>query len=99
MTADRPARPPVPARVSTGVRARAGRGIGALTPREAEVLYLLALGHANKAIGRRLGIAPDTVKNHLTAVYAVLGVEGARGAVGEWYRHAAGLDRREGRAG
>lgn len=40
----------------------------ALTPREAEVLELLARGQANKTIARTLGISERTVKFHLTAL-------------------------------
>jgi DNA-binding NarL/FixJ family response regulator len=46
----------------------------ALTPREREVLTLLAEGLANKQIARRLGIAEKTVKAHLTRVFAALDV-------------------------
>ena len=45
-----------------------------LTPREREVLALLADGLANKQIARRLGIAEKTVKAHLTRVFAALDV-------------------------
>jgi DNA-binding NarL/FixJ family response regulator len=45
-----------------------------LTPREREVLTLLADGLANKQIARRLGIAETTVKAHLTRVFAALDV-------------------------
>jgi DNA-binding NarL/FixJ family response regulator len=45
-----------------------------LSPREEEVLRLLAVGLANKQIARRLGIAERTVKAHLTSVFQQLGV-------------------------
>jgi DNA-binding NarL/FixJ family response regulator len=45
-----------------------------LSPREEEVLRLLAGGLANKQIARRLGIAERTVKAHLTSVFQQLGV-------------------------
>ena len=55
---------------------RAGGGPAAgLTPREREVLSLVAAGLANKQIARRLGITDRTVKAHLTSVFARLGVE------------------------
>ena len=47
---------------------------GTLTPREREVLALLADGLPNKQIARRLGIAEKTVKAHLTRVFAALDV-------------------------
>ena len=45
-----------------------------LSPREEEVLRLVADGMANKQIARRLGITERTVKAHLTRVFQELGV-------------------------
>lgn len=45
-----------------------------LTPRETEVLQLVAAGLASKQIARRLGISEKTVKAHLTNIYQRLGV-------------------------
>jgi DNA-binding NarL/FixJ family response regulator len=45
----------------------------ALTPREGQVLQLLALGLSNKAIGARLGISEHTAKFHVNAILAKLG--------------------------
>jgi len=56
------------------VAARRPRPEVALTDREREVLMLLVEGLANKQIARRLGIGEKTVKNHLTRVFAALGV-------------------------
>lgn len=46
----------------------------ALTPREAEVLGWLARGMSNKAIASKLGLSPDTIKDHLENVYRKLEV-------------------------
>ncbi len=46
----------------------------ALSAREEEVLRLVAAGHANKQIARKLGISERTVKAHLTNVFQRLGV-------------------------
>lgn len=47
-----------------------------LTPRELEIVPLVAAGLANKAIGARLGISHSTVKVHLKSVFRKLGVAG-----------------------
>lgn len=57
-----------------------------LTPRELEVLRLVAEGLDNRVIGGRLGITRSTVKHHLEAVYAKLGVHGRMEAVREGVR-------------
>lgn len=46
----------------------------ALTPREAEVLALLARGSSNPEIARELGVSLKTVQNHVSAVLAKLQV-------------------------
>ena len=51
-----------------------GRPEDGLSPRETEVLRLVAQGLANKQIGRRLGISERTVKAHLGRVFRQLGV-------------------------
>ena len=45
-----------------------------LTPRELEILHLVAQGLTNKAIAARLVISPRTVYTHLTSIYGKLGV-------------------------
>lgn len=45
-----------------------------LSPRELEVLRLVAAGMANKQIGRALGISERTVKAHLGRVFRQIGV-------------------------
>jgi DNA-binding NarL/FixJ family response regulator len=48
--------------------------LAALTDREREVLRLLADGKDNAEIGRELYISASTVKNHISAILAKLGV-------------------------
>lgn len=45
-----------------------------LTPRQLEILQLLAEGLPNKAISRELGLAEDTVKTHLKALFETFAV-------------------------
>ena len=52
-----------------------------LTPRQAQVLELLAAGHGTKEIRYRLGIAERTVRAHLTELFQLLGVHGRMPAV------------------
>jgi DNA-binding NarL/FixJ family response regulator len=57
------------------VTARGGRGEQPqLTPREDEVLSLVAEGLPNKLIARRLEISEKTVKAHLTSIFQRIGV-------------------------
>jgi len=45
-----------------------------ISPRELEVLDLLAAGRSNKEIARLLDVSPNTVKTHLTNLYEKLEV-------------------------
>jgi DNA-binding NarL/FixJ family response regulator len=63
-----------------------------LTPRERQVLELLTEGLTTTAIGARLGLAPKTVTNHTSAVFAKLHVQGRAEAVARARR--AGLGER-----
>jgi two-component system, NarL family, nitrate/nitrite response regulator NarL len=49
-------------------------GLEALTPREAEVLQLVAAGLPNKLIAERLGISEHTVRFHLNVIFGKLDV-------------------------
>jgi DNA-binding NarL/FixJ family response regulator len=53
----------------------------ALTPREREVLALLADGLSNRAIAGRLGISEHTVKFHVSTIYGKLGAANRAEAV------------------
>jgi DNA-binding NarL/FixJ family response regulator len=53
----------------------------ALTPRETDVLRLVAAGHGNRQIAVQLGIGESTVKTHLLRVYDKLGVDSRTRAV------------------
>jgi FixJ family two-component response regulator len=52
-----------------------------LTPREAEVLELLADGCSNKLIARELGISPRTVEIHRANMLSKIGAPNSAGAL------------------
>jgi DNA-binding CsgD family transcriptional regulator len=52
-----------------------------LTPRQKDLLYLLAAGHTNTQIARRLGISEGTVRTHLENIYERLHVSSRAAAV------------------
>jgi DNA-binding CsgD family transcriptional regulator len=53
----------------------------ALTPRQWELLRLVAAGHTNTQIARRLGLSEGTVRKHLENIYARLHVSSRTAAV------------------
>jgi DNA-binding NarL/FixJ family response regulator len=52
-----------------------------LSPREIEILDLVARGNSNKIIGRKLSISDQTVKNHVSAILRKLEVNDRTEAV------------------
>ncbi|MEH0527823.1 response regulator transcription factor [Streptomyces stelliscabiei] len=70
--------PPVAARLVTHLQAPAGEQ---LTPREVQVLGLVARGLSNAEIGRQLYIGEATVKTHLLRTFVKLGVDDRTAAV------------------
>jgi DNA-binding CsgD family transcriptional regulator len=63
-----------PARRGTGER------LAGLTPREIEVLRLIAAGHTAKEAARLLDIAPKTADHHIQNLYSKIGVKTRAGA-------------------
>lgn len=61
--ADEPARP------------AAATALGTLSPREHHILQMMAGGQSNKEIARGLGIAPETVKTHVSKIFTKLGAQ------------------------
>lgn len=53
-------------------RGRFQRGVASLSPRQREVLLLLAEGRSNKEIARALFVSEGTVKNHVTQILRIL---------------------------
>ena len=71
----------VPAMLAMPSRRSPDAAVPALTPREHEVLRLLALGLPNKAIARELGISAHTAKFHVGALLSKLDVRSRTEAV------------------
>jgi two-component system nitrate/nitrite response regulator NarL len=68
------------------IRARGGEEEASLTPREREVLALVADGASAPEIGRRMHLSTGTVKAHLSSLYEKLGVGDRAAAVAEAMR-------------
>jgi len=65
---------PISGKVAHALMTRSTSAADLLTPREREVLSLVAEGMSNRAIALRLDITEGTVKAHLTNVYQRIGV-------------------------
>jgi LuxR family transcriptional regulator, maltose regulon positive regulatory protein len=59
------------------VRSVPDAGSAHLTPREIEVLRLIAVGRSNQEIAAALGLSVRTVERHISNIYAKLGASGA----------------------
>jgi DNA-binding NarL/FixJ family response regulator len=55
-------------------RRRGGNALEALTPRERQLLALMAEGHSNAAIAERLVISASAVEKHIGNIFAKLGL-------------------------
>lgn len=64
-----------------------------LTPRQLEVLSLVAAGHPNRQIAQRLHISEHTVRRHLQNIFTELGVSSRAAATSYAYQHGL-FDRR-----
>jgi DNA-binding NarL/FixJ family response regulator len=60
--------------VVSGLLANPAEPLASLSPREREVLGLVAEGRSNKAIGERLGITHAAVQKHVSAIFNKLGL-------------------------
>ena len=65
---------------------RAGKG-DPLTPREKEILGLVARGDSSPTIARHLGLAENTIKTHLANIYRKTGAHNRVQATRFYLRH------------
>lgn len=63
-----------------------GPTAGRLTDRELEIMGLIAAGERISEVASTLFVSTKTVKNHLTSIYAKLGVTSGGQAIAEAYR-------------
>lgn len=74
--------------VDAVARSGAHARFGALTPREIEVVRLVAEGKTNRGIAGQLYLSEKTVDRHLSNVFAKLGVSSRAAATAYAYEHA-----------
>jgi DNA-binding NarL/FixJ family response regulator len=60
---------------------------GELTPREADVLRLIAAGQSNREIARTLFVSEATVKTHVNRIFAKTGSRDRAQAIRYAYTH------------
>jgi DNA-binding NarL/FixJ family response regulator len=63
----------------------AGSGMH-VTPRQAQILGLVASGLSDKEIASHLGISPRTIQSHLDRLYLEHGLHKRAAAVAAWLR-------------
>lgn len=64
-----------------------------LTPRQAEIVALMAEGLSDKAIARRLHLSTGTVRTHVDRLFAENGLHTRTEAVAAWLRGEPDGDR------
>jgi DNA-binding NarL/FixJ family response regulator len=75
------------ARKQVGVSTGESEPTRRLTPREAEVLRLIAAGRSNQQIADQLVLSLRTVERHITNLYAKIGAHGKADATAYALRH------------
>lgn len=74
-------------RGSAAISAGAGDGIRSqphITPRQEEILALIAKGRADKEIAYQLGISPRTVRTHIERLFQTYGWSSRAEAASTW---------------
>lgn len=63
------------------VQPREGGALSRLTPRQYEILGLMARGYSNAAIAEHLGLSLKSVENQINVIYQHIGVGGPNAAI------------------
>jgi DNA-binding NarL/FixJ family response regulator len=63
------------------MRPRPGGALSRLTPRQQEILALIAQGFSNAAIAEQLTLAEKSVENQINLLYQQLGIDRGRNAL------------------
>jgi DNA-binding NarL/FixJ family response regulator len=82
-----PAGPPAPGQAAGQAQGQAAPAADDLTPREADVLRLIAAGQTNREIARSLFVSEATVKTHVNRIFAKTGSRDRTQAVRYAYAH------------
>ncbi len=61
-----------------------------VTPRQAEILGLIASGLSDKQIGSKLGVSPRTVQSHVDRIYLQNGLHKRTALIAAWVREHPG---------
>jgi len=61
-----------------------------VTPRQAEVLRLIATGLSDKQIASKLGVSPRTVQSHVDRLYLQNGLHKRTALIAAWVREHPG---------
>lgn len=74
-------------RLDEAAQRQPARAAGGLTPRELEVLRLVATGKTNRAIAGQLSISEKTVARHVSNIFTRLGLSSRAAATAYAYQH------------
>ena len=78
---------------ATSLSGEARRGMDdALTPRQVEVLRLIAKGQSNREVAQHLVISEKTVASHISHIFTKLGVSNRTAAAAYAFEHGLGAD-------
>ena len=75
------------ARINSQTKGTSGGRTYGLTPRELQVLRLIATGETNRVIASQLALSEKTIERHITSIFAKLGIASRAAATAFAYQH------------